>query len=110
MRARAINIRIPNAPDARHLARVKKEMRKRGSPKIRVVKHEGSWLALEGSHRITAAEQLGIPIILVEKKPESVIGHDVWINGSLPKRSRVSTIVKELLQWHKVTRTVLALR
>ena len=47
---------------ADHLADVTAEMRKRGAPVIHALWHEGwgVWLALEGSHRLHAAHDLGL--------------------------------------------------
>ena len=45
-----------------HLEQVKAEMVKLGSPTVRAIWSEmyGFWLAVEGSHRLRAAEELGI--------------------------------------------------
>lgn len=51
---------------AEHLAEVKSEMTKLGSPTIRAIWSEvyGCWMAVEGCHRIRAAKELGLtPII-----------------------------------------------
>lgn len=57
-----------NRPDTDHLRSVMAYMDAHGSPTIKAVYDEanGSWVALEGSHRIAAAQQLGLPIIIDE--------------------------------------------
>jgi hypothetical protein len=55
-----------NAPDAEHLAHVIAEMQILGAPTIRCVRDADAGLivALEGSHRIAAAVELGLtPVI-----------------------------------------------
>jgi hypothetical protein len=47
------------------LARVKSEMARLGAPKIRVIAYgDNQYLALEGSHRLAAASELGMPVDL----------------------------------------------
>ena len=45
-----------------HLAEVKAEMEKRGTPTLRAIWSEvyGMWMAVEGCHRIRAAKELGL--------------------------------------------------
>lgn len=52
----------PNKTDAKHVAEVVAEMRTKGAPAIHAVWHEGygAWVAIEGSHRIAAAVELGL--------------------------------------------------
>lgn len=57
---------LHNHYDQEHLEEVKKEMLKRGAPKIRAIWNEaqGVWMAVEGCHRLRAAKDLGLtPII-----------------------------------------------
>lgn len=51
-----------NEPDHRHLAQVIAEMRELGAPTLRAIRDEaqGVILALEGSHRLAAALELGL--------------------------------------------------
>jgi hypothetical protein len=58
-------IEIPNETDADHLEEVKAEMITRGSPKIRVLDGGDVLIAIEGSHRVSAAAALGIPVEVV---------------------------------------------
>jgi len=57
-----------NEVNKNHLAEVKKEMEKLGSPVIKAVAAPqwGAWVAIEGSHRVAAAAQLGLPVIIEE--------------------------------------------
>jgi len=57
-----------NETEDEHLEEVKTEMAELGSPKIHAVNAPqwGAWVALEGSHRITAASELGIEIEIIE--------------------------------------------
>lgn len=52
----------PNHADPEHLILVKQRMEQLGPPTIRVIKNNGRYYALEGSHRIAAAVSLGYPI------------------------------------------------
>lgn len=51
-----------------HLKEVIDEMRKMGPPTIKAYYHNAydAWVALNGSHRISAAKILGLPIIIEE--------------------------------------------
>lgn len=53
--------------DEQHLVKVMDEMRTLGAPVIRAVHIDGSlWVALEGCHRLRAAEKLGLVPVLDE--------------------------------------------
>jgi hypothetical protein len=49
-----------NKADPSHLEKVKADMAQLGAPKIDVVDCGDYYMALEGSHRLIAAEELGI--------------------------------------------------
>ena len=49
-----------NKADPAHLESVKAEMAKLGAPQIDVVDCGAYYMALEGSHRLIAAEELGV--------------------------------------------------
>lgn len=69
-------IKLLNAVRQDHLENVKNEMQKLGSPTIQAMKDsEGKWVALEGSHRLTAAKELGI-IPKVEEVMQSTPNED----------------------------------
>lgn len=73
-------IHAPHDP----LASVQKEMEVLGVPTIRAVYQEYPdadtdncwWVAIEGSHRIAAANELDIPIRIVEVASDEVVSHD----------------------------------
>lgn len=63
-------------PDAGRLETVKAEMIELGAPTIRVVFDGDKYIALEGSHRLAAAHQLGImPMLEVLEQDEEI---DIW--------------------------------
>jgi len=54
-----------HAAESAKLAAVKAQMAELGSPTIRVVPYgDNQYLALEGSHRLAAAAELGLPVEL----------------------------------------------
>jgi hypothetical protein len=61
----AMHILIPNRITLSRYIKVKELMKKMGSPVISCVEiRPGYYLALEGSHRVTAAKELGLEPIL----------------------------------------------
>ncbi len=81
---------LPNTPDAAHLEEVKADMQRLGAPVIRCAWYEGGELivALEGSHRLVAAQALGIvPVLHLLGDDEMItcdeIGYDDmgWFDG-----------------------------
>lgn len=65
-------IYLINKTDPKHLALVKAEMATLGAPTIRAFDAGDHWVALEGSHRITAAVDLGLPVIIEELDFEDI--------------------------------------
>lgn len=63
-----MNIIVPNAIDDKHYAEVKEYMAKAGAPVIKAVYMAcwDMWVALEGSHRIHAAKELGLEPVIEE--------------------------------------------
>jgi hypothetical protein len=59
-----MEIKLLHAADATHLAEVMDDMRKLGSPTIRCAEVLGTTIALEGTHRLSAAEILHVPVII----------------------------------------------
>lgn len=54
-----------HAAEPAKLAEVKSEMARLGAPKVRVIAYgDNQYLALEGSHRLAAAAELGMPVDL----------------------------------------------
>ncbi len=77
-----VSVQVPNPTDPAHLEDVIAEMRPRGSPTVLAVRALDGWCALEGSHRVTAAAKLGLPITFVEVHPDTLIeGHDAGDMG-----------------------------
>lgn len=70
-------IYVPHKPTAR-LAEVMEQMQQMGSPVIRALWIGDAWLAIEGSHRVAAAQELGVPVEIIELDPDDVINdHDL---------------------------------
>lgn len=58
-----------------HLEEVKAEMIKRGAPVIRTIWSEchGVWMAIEGCHRIRAAEALGLTPVIKDVSEQKTV-------------------------------------
>jgi len=68
------NVRAPNRINAQHLETVVADMKELGAPTIRVVKNPaGGYAALEGSHRLAAAKELGLKPDFQVISPKSAI-------------------------------------
>jgi len=65
-----------HAPNQQHLARIVQEMKVLGAPTIRVVDCGDHYVALEGTHRIAAAAQLGISLILDVLEEDDLVPGD----------------------------------
>ena len=62
-----------HAPDTDHLASVIAEMRKLGRPTIEVVDCGDYYQALEGSHRLAAAQALGLtPELIIHEQGDPI--------------------------------------
>jgi hypothetical protein len=72
-----ITIVAPHETFPAKLAAVKAEMEKLGPPTIRAFFNGEIWLAVEGSHRIAAAAELGIPVEIDPMKWDDEITHDM---------------------------------
>lgn len=80
-----MNIILPHDHfDADHLAAVIKEMEVIGAPTIKAVRMEayGAWVALEGSHRIRAAFELGLEPQVDEVEWSDTVTTDEVVPGS----------------------------
>lgn len=85
-----------NAPEADKLAEVVAIMREMGAPKIRALWCGDHWRAIEGSHRIAAAAQLGlVPEIVEVAEGDEIADHDI---GDLPEVATVAEIVEYMGQ------------
>lgn len=67
-----MTIIIPNETNTRQLCHVAAKMRSLGPPAIRATWSDYlcAWIALEGSHRLTAAHALGLRPIIVEQNDD----------------------------------------
>lgn len=70
--------------DADHLAAVIKDMETLGAPTIKAVRMEAfdAWVALEGSHRIRAAFELGLEPQIEEIEWSDTVTTDEVVPGS----------------------------
>lgn len=75
---RNMDIVVPNEPDPKHLEEVKAEMGRLGAPTVTAVYVEGigAYVALEGSHRVAAAFELGLVPRIRELRYSDVVGED----------------------------------
>lgn len=79
-----------NHYDEAHLEAVKAEMVKRGAPKIRAIWSEtyGMWMAVEGCHRLRAAQALGIRPIIIDISNQKTL--TVQLDGENVKVKRAA--------------------
>ena len=100
---RTVRVQIPNPAGPLYLTDVKKCMKRRGPPRIRMIRVGRQWIALEGSHRVTAARDLALPIIAVVKKPTDRMRHDFYSasgdEDDLPRRATAARLAQELKSW-----------
>jgi hypothetical protein len=69
-------VHAPNGPERHHIVGVLAEMRERGAPVIRAWWNGDAWIALEGSHRLAAAHELGLTPEIVPMAEHERIDHD----------------------------------
>lgn len=86
-----LRIWAKHKPDPERLAGVKAEMTFLGPPTVRCVQWRGELYALEGSHRLCAAFELGLVPQIIVLQPDRFLGDDEnwleWIKLSLPPYS-----------------------
>lgn len=95
---------VHNHYDEKHLQEVIEEMKTLGAPKVHAVWMEcyGHWAALEGCHRLRAAQQLGLTpeIIEVEYSDEMVSslpcfdGYDDYMISEICDASHNAIVLK----------------
>jgi hypothetical protein len=72
-----MTIYAPHSPNPEQLAEVKVQMQTLGAPQIRAYYNGDCWLAIEGSHRLAAAHELGLEPEIIEVEDDAVISdHD----------------------------------
>ena len=93
---------LPASPRLARLIEVANDMRRLGSPTIRMYDSGKYFIAIEGSHRVAAAAILGVPVIVQRLEPDDVIdldtvdldfGPDDFVGGTCLVR------VKDLIDW-----------
>jgi hypothetical protein len=88
---RVLRIWAKHEPEPSHLRDVVEDMKELGRPTIRCVELRGELYAIEGSHRLKAAFELGlVPNIMVDG-PNRFHGDDEkyweWLQACLPQYS-----------------------
>jgi hypothetical protein len=71
-----MQVYLPNTIDKKHLEAVKAQMLKDGAPVIRVVDCTDYYQAIEGSHRLTAAYELGIDPKFIVLDQDDIVNID----------------------------------
>jgi hypothetical protein len=73
-----------HAPEAEKLETVKSEMEAMGAPTIRVIDCGDYYMAMEGSHRLAAAHELGIDpeLVIYEQEDEIDISGFDWFDSA----------------------------
>lgn len=88
-----MTIYVPNKIDDRYET-VKQQILTMGAPQIRAYWSGDAWLAIEGSHRVAAAHELGIePVIVEVSLDDSITDHDL---DELPDEVSVEEILAYL--------------
>lgn len=84
---RILRIWAKHEPEPRHLRDVVEEMKELGRPTIRCVDWRGELYAIEGSHRLRAAFDLGLAPNIVVVGPNRLTGEDEsywdWVRVAL---------------------------
>jgi len=88
----------PNYPSYGWKDKVKKAMQRRGPPILRAVflPERGVWQALEGSHRLAAAQELGLPVGIKPVKMTDKMSTS-WHGKNVP----VCELVQEINSWNE---------
>jgi hypothetical protein len=73
-----ITVYAIHAPEAGKLEKVKAEMLQLGAPAIQVVECGDCYIALEGSHRLAAAHELGLTPRLIIKDQHDIVDVRVY--------------------------------
>ncbi len=99
-----MKIIIPNKTKKKHLEEVKEEMKELGSPTIRMVDRDKHLVAIEGSHRVTAAQELGYTVKVKLVDPEGfTTNHDF---EDLPEKIRVGKLAQNVEKDPQVSVTI----
>lgn len=89
-----VTIMAPNKTNPMHLERVIGEMKTLGAPEVRAYWDGEKYIALEGSHRLAAAEALGMtPTINEVRQKQWLTNHDLY---DLPDKTSVARALNYL--------------
>lgn len=79
----------------KHLSDVQTEMTKRGAPVIRAIWSEcyGMWLAIEGCHRLRAAQNLGLMPIIKDVSSQKTVTYQM---DGRSVRVQMADLIEEL--------------
>ena len=101
-----MNIILPHKHfDADHLAAVIEAMRTLGAPTIKAVNCGEFYVALEGSHRIRAAQALGLMPVIEEIEYSETVTTDDVVPGQYQDCWTVAEIVDDATSSETVTLT-----
>ena len=88
-----------NAPRETHVQTVMADMKTMGPPTIRAIWTGDAYDAIEGSHRVEAAYQLGLPVRVIEVEADTVVDdHDLI--DDLPEVTTAGDIAERITQMH----------
>jgi hypothetical protein len=91
-----MNIILPHAHfDESHLAEVKNEMLRLGAPTVKAIDCGDFLVALEGSHRLLAAHDLGLTPIIDEVEYSDTVMTDDIVPGSYDDNHTLSDVVAD---------------
>lgn len=95
---------VSEARDGERLAEVRAEMQRLGAPELRALWHEGYgvWLAIEGSHRLAIAAELGLTPVIVPVNWDTQIEHDF---EDVPSPCAVQHIEEWLMDSKRIQRS-----
>lgn len=72
-----LTIQALHTVDQEHLATVRSTMQHVGAPTIRAYWTGEMWQAIDGTHRLEAAAQLGLVPVIVEVAMADLVSHDI---------------------------------
>lgn len=92
--AMGVTVYAPNRVSRTKLPSVIEEMKRIGAPTIRAYYDGEAYQALEGSHRLAAAKELGLTPVIDEMTPRQwLVNHDLY---DLPDKTSVARALKML--------------
>jgi hypothetical protein len=89
-----MKILTPNPTKEKHLEEIKDKMKEMGPPTIRMVDRDDHLVAIEGSHRLHAAKDLGLHVKVKLTDPEKITqNHDF---KGLPDKIRIGKLAQNV--------------